>query len=127
MKTQALPAHPDKTSPASAAVRILMQSDTGGMIHSTLRPYQITKAVCHVSVNEFWFILSGEGEIWRKEGSYEEITTLTAGITVDIAKGTHFQYRNTGSETFKFICVTMPPWSGHQESSYVKGYWQPTK
>lgn len=127
MKTQSLPNKPDKMSPAGASVRILIQSDTGGMIHSTLEPHQITKAVCHKSVNEFWFVLSGQGEVWRKEGNQEAITELTAGVTIDIPIGTHFQYRNTGNEEFKFICVTMPPWPGHHESIYVAGYWNPTE
>ncbi len=104
-----------------------MESSTGGMIHSTLKPHQTTKAVCHSTVNEFWYILEGHGEIWRKEGSIEEITSLTSGVAIDIPVGTEFQYRNTGNEKFKFLCITMPPWPGIDESTYVEGYWKPSE
>ncbi len=127
MKTKLLPIHPDKSSPAGAAVRIMMQSSTGGMIHSTLKPHQTTKAVCHSRVNEFWYVLEGHGEIWRKEGELEEVTSLTPGVAIDIDVGTQFQYRNIGTEEFKFICITMPPWSGIYESTYVEGHWEPSE
>jgi len=26
----------------------------------------------------------------------------------------------------KFICISMPPWPGDSEATYVKGKWQPT-
>lgn len=70
--------------------------------------------------------LSGKGAIWRKLNGEESITPLTAGVSIDIPLGTHFQYRSD-AEDLVFICMTMPPWSGSDEASDVgHGAWLPT-
>ena len=121
-----LPEQPDKKSPAGADVRILMDGTTGGMIHSTVPPHQINKATVHATVSEFWYVLEGHGEIWRDDGTESGITVLVPGISIDIPVGTVFQYRNVSDAELKFICVTMPPWPGASEATFVKGIWQPT-
>lgn len=114
------------TSPAGAEVRLLMNNQYGGMAHCTLRAHTISKPVRHKTVSEFWYILSGEGQIWRKTNDSELITNLTSGISIDITLGTDFQYRSSDSDLV-FICVTMPPWSGADEAEYVShGAWQST-
>ena len=126
MKEKTLPDVPDVKSPAGAEVRLLMESDTGGMIHSTVPPGQINRAVVHATVNEFWYILEGHGEIWRRDHEQERVTALVPGVSIDIPVGTAFQYRNAGTDLFKFICVTMPKWPGAQESTYIEGIWKPS-
>jgi mannose-6-phosphate isomerase-like protein (cupin superfamily) len=126
MKEKTLPDLPDGKSPAGADIRLLMNSATGDMIHSTVPVGQTNRAVVHATVNEFWYILEGHGEIWRKEGRQERVTTLVPGVAIDIPVGTAFQYRNVGPEPLRFICVTMPRWRGDQESTYVEGTWQPS-
>lgn len=126
MKEKTLPDVPDGKSPAGADVRLLMDSDTGNMIHSTVPQGQTNRAVVHATINEFWFILEGHGEIWRKDHQQERVTTLVPGVSIDIPVGTSFQYRNVGTGPLKFICVTMPPWPGAQESTYVEGIWKPS-
>lgn len=126
MKDKALPDLADGKSPAGADIRLLMESDTGNMIHSTVPVGQINRAVVHTTVNEFWFILEGHGEIWRKDHEEERVTTLVPGVSLDIPVGTAFQYRNVGNDPLRFICVTMPKWPGEQESTYVDGKWTST-
>jgi mannose-6-phosphate isomerase-like protein (cupin superfamily) len=127
MKTTTLPDKPDKKSPAGADVRLIMDGTTGGMIHSTVPPYQINKPVVHSTVSEFWYVLEGHGEIWRDNGTENSVATLKPGTSIDIPKGTAFQYRNVSSDNLKFICVTMPPWPNESEAQYIdKGKWQPT-
>ncbi len=76
---------------------------------------------------KFGIFFTGSGEIWRKQGDNEFITSLDAGISIDIPLGTHFQYRSIQGSDMVFICVTMPPWSGADEASYVsKGAWTPS-
>ncbi|MCW8405311.1 cupin domain-containing protein [Legionella pneumophila] len=126
MKTQEIPKEYQHTSPAGAEVRLLMNNHLGGMAHCTLKAGTISKAVRHKTVSEFWHVLSGEGAIWRKLNDKEIITPLTAGISIDIPLGAHFQYRSDAADLV-FICVTMPPWSGSDEASYVEhGAWLPT-
>lgn len=126
MKTTTLPGHPDAKSPAGADIRYIMDGTTGSMIHSTVPPHQINRATVHATVSEFWYVLEGHGEIWRDDGKESSITVLVSGTSIDIPVGTAFQYRNVSEVELKFICVTMPPWPGDSEATFVKGAWQPT-
>lgn len=126
MKTTFLPEKSDRKSPAGADIRILMDGTMGGMIHSTVPPHQINKATVHATVSEFWYVLEGHGEIWRDDGKENNVTVLVSGTSIDIPVGTAFQYRNVSDEELKFICITMSPWPGESEATYVKGIWQPT-
>lgn len=126
MKSILIPKDYQHTSPAGAEVRLLMNNPHGGMAHCTLKNKKISKVVKHKTVSEFWHVLSGKGAIWRKNGGTESITQLEAGVTIDIPLGTEFQYRSNENDLV-FICVTMPPWPGHDEVSYVeKGAWEPS-
>lgn len=126
MKTVTLPEKPDAKSPAGAEIRYLVWGDTGNMIHSIVPPFQINRATVHASVNEFWYILTGHGEIWRDDGKNSEITALLPGTAIEITHGTAFQYRNVSDKNLTFICISMPPWPGDSEATYVKGIWEPT-
>jgi len=124
MRETTLSLSPDAVSPAGADIRFIMDGTTGNMIHSTVPPGQTNHATVHATVSEFWYILEGEGEIWRKDTELEKITPLMAGTSIDIPVGTHFQYRNIGDTNLKFICIAMPPWPGNSEASIVQGPWQ---
>jgi mannose-6-phosphate isomerase-like protein (cupin superfamily) len=126
MKTVMLPTRPDAKSPAGADIRYLVDGETGNMIHSTVPPYQVNKATVHATVHEFWYVLEGHGEIWRDDGSESCVTNLVPGTSLDIPKGTTFQYRNVADSDLKFICIAMPPWPGESEATYVDGRWHPT-
>lgn len=126
MKTTKLPELTDAKSPAGADIRYLMDGDTGNMIHSTVPAGQINKATVHATVSEFWYVLEGQGEIWRDDGSESYVTELVPGTSIDIPVGTAFQYRNVSDVDLKFICVSMPRWPGDSEATFVKGIWQPT-
>jgi mannose-6-phosphate isomerase-like protein (cupin superfamily) len=102
-----------------------MSGDTGNMIHSTVPPGQVNRATVHATVSEFWHVLSGEGQIWRRNESGEETTVLEAGVSIDIPVGTAFQYRCTGVDPLRFLCISMPPWPGHHEATIIAGPWQP--
>ena len=126
MQTRSLPAEPMGRSPAGAEIRYLMQGTTGDMIHSTVPPGQVNRATVHATVSEFWFILSGQGRIWRRDATGEEIVDLVTGVSIDIPVGTAFQYRCDGvDEPLRFICVTMPPWVGDSEATIIEGPWEP--
>ncbi|HEY71622.1 MAG TPA: cupin domain-containing protein [Anaerolineae bacterium] len=126
MKTTQLPEHPDAKSPAGAEIRFLVDGKTGNMIHSTVPPHQINRATVHASVDEFWYVLEGRGEIWRDNREASSVTALVPGTSIDIPQGTAFQYRNASDVDLKFICIAMPPWPGDSEASFVDGIWQPT-
>jgi mannose-6-phosphate isomerase-like protein (cupin superfamily) len=126
MQTRPLPEAPDARSPAGAEIRYLVESATGNMIHSTVPPGQVNRATVHATVNEFWHVLSGRGEIWRRDESGEEVTVLSPGVTIDIPVGTAFQYRCIGAEPLRFLCIAMPPWPGDAEATQIEGPWVAT-
>ena len=80
----------------------------------------------HRTVEEIWFVLSGHGEMWRRQGEREEIVTLEAGVCLTIPRGTHFQFRTLGDAPLAAVGVTMPPWPGEGEAVVVAGPWAPT-
>ncbi len=126
MKQTKLSSEADAKSPAGADIRFIMDGPTGNMIHSTVPPGQINRATIHATVGEFWHVLQGEGEIWRRDADEERITRLAPGVSIDIPVGTAFQYRNTGDQDLTFLCVSMPPWPGDHEASHIEGAWEPT-
>lgn len=126
MKETTLRDKSDAKSPAGANIRFIMDGPTGNMIHSTVPPHQVNRATIHQTVSEFWHVLDGQGEIWRRDDAEERVTELTEGVSIDIPVGTAFQYRNTGSSPLKFICISMPPWPGDHEASHLDGAWLPT-
>src|SRR6185503_70568 len=126
MQTRSFPSRPEGRSPAGAEIRYLMEGQTGGMIHAAVPPGQVNRATVHSTVSEFWHVLSGEGQIWRRDGTGEQVTELTEGVSIDIPVGTAFQYRCTGDVVpLKFICVTMPRWRGDWEATIIEGPWEP--
>jgi len=126
MKQTTLPLTADAKSPAGADIRFIMDGANGNMIHSTVPVGQINRATIHKTVSEFWYVLEGQGEIWRRNSEEERVTQLVTGVSIDIPVGTAFQYRNVGDEPLKFICITMPPWPGDYEASHIVGVWEPT-
>lgn len=126
MKTVLLPDKPEAKSPAGADIRFLVSGKTGNMIHSTVPPHQINRATIHATVDEFWYILEGHGEIWRDNGTESSITALVTGTSIHIPAGTAFQYRNISITDLKFICIAMPPWPGESEATFVEGFWAAT-
>ena len=126
MKTTTVDAAERGRSPLGAYVRSLMDGPHGNMIHSTVPPGMVGRACRFRTIDEFWFVLSGEGEIWRKgiDGS-EGVTRLVPGVCIDIPLGTTFQYRCTGNVPLVFTCTAMPPWSGDDEAEITDGAWIP--
>ncbi len=126
-KMMRLPAVPDVVAPDGSGVRLLLGLNGGGMAHFELASGQTSKAVTHRTVEEIWFILSGRGEMWRKQSGREEIVTLEPGICLTIPLQTHFQFRSLGDEPFTAIAITMPPWPGEGEATIVPGKWEPSE
>ena len=105
---------------------MLAQLSRGALAAFSLPPNAVSKAVAHRTVEEVWYIISGNGRMWRKLGEQEEIVSLVPGLSVTIPTGTHFQFRCDGNEPLTAIGATMPPWPGESEAYFVEGTWQPT-
>jgi aspartate racemase len=125
-QTKPLPTHPDAVAPDGSDVRVLLQARGGGLAHFELAAGQTSAAVRHRSVEEVWYFLSGQGEMWRKSGDDEQVVPVSAGVCVTIPLGTSFQFRAGGGQALAAIGATMPPWPGPEEALIVSGPWQPT-
>jgi mannose-6-phosphate isomerase-like protein (cupin superfamily) len=122
-ETKRLPALPDLVAPDGSDVRVLLATSRGGMAHFELAAGRASDAICHRTVDEIWFVLSGSGEMWRSYDECEEVVGLEPGVCVTIPVGTHFQFRATAGASLKAVGVTMPPWPGRQEAIPVRGKW----
>ena len=125
-ETMRLPPRPDAVAPDGSDVRVLLQLAGGSMAHFELGPRQTSTAVTHQSVEEIWLVLSGRGEMWRRQGDREEVVSLEPGVCLTIPRNTHFQFRALGDGPLAAVGVTMPPWPGEGEASNVHGPWTPT-
>jgi aspartate racemase len=125
-QTKRLPAHPDAVAPDGSDVRVLLQARGGSLAHFELAAGQTSVAVVHRTVEEIWYFLRGQGEMWRKSGADEQIVPVSAGVCLTIPLGTSFQFRARGEESLAAIGATMPPWPGADEALTVSGPWEPT-
>lgn len=114
----------DVIAPDGSEIRLLPELGAGSMAHCRLPIGMVTQAVSHHRVEEIWYVLSGKGEIWRKQDSYEETTLLEAGVSITIPVGTIFQFRNIGDEPLDIILVTMPPWAGPNDAILEENHWE---
>jgi mannose-6-phosphate isomerase-like protein (cupin superfamily) len=119
----ALPAAPDTTAPDGSAVRVLLRLAGGSLAHFELAAGQVSRAVAHRRVDEIWYIVHGQGEMWRAQDSREETVPLAPGTCLSIPAGTRFQFRCAGPGPLAAVAVTMPPWPGDDEAYQVSGPW----
>ena len=125
--TLSLPARRTSVAPDGSDVRVLLSLSAGSMAHFELGAGKTSRAVSHRTVEEIWYVLSGRGEMWRKQDQREETVTLEPGICLTIPAGTHFQFRASLSEHVRVVAVTMPPWPGDGEAVAVPGPWMPSQ
>lgn len=67
-----LPRDPTEAAPDGSDVRTLLRLAGGSMVHFTLPAGTVSAAVVHRSVEEIWYVLSGRGQMWRRQGAVEE-------------------------------------------------------
>jgi mannose-6-phosphate isomerase-like protein (cupin superfamily) len=123
--TKELPQTPDVVAPDGSNVRILLSLAGGSMAHFELAPGLVSIAVAHKTVEEIWYFLSGQGEIWRREGDFVQVVAVEPGVSISIPQGTAFQFRSYGPGPLTAVAITMPPWPGEDEAYEVEGYWEP--
>jgi mannose-6-phosphate isomerase-like protein (cupin superfamily) len=90
---------------------------------AVFKPGQVSRAVRHRGVEESWYVLDGEAEVWRQpaRGGPAEITRLSRGEALNIPPGFGFQVRALGTVPLRMLCSTAPPWPGPDEAIPVEG------
>ena len=124
--TQEIASAPQVTAPDGSAVRVLCATARGSMIAFSLEPGAVSQAVAHKTVEEIWYVVAGQGRLWRKLDEREEVIDLAPGLSLTIPVVTRFQFRNDGAAPLDIIAVTMPPWPGEGEAYPVAGLWEAT-
>ena len=114
----------DYLAPDQSEIRLLPSTDRGGCAHCILPAGKTSLAVRHKTVEEIWYILSGQGEMWQKSDDEERVVELKEGVGLTIPTGNHFQFRNMGDEALGILILTMPPWPGKDEAILVEAHWK---
>src|SRR5262245_44381958 len=109
-ETKELQAEYDYLAPDKSEIRLLPCLKGGGLAHCTLPPGHTSFPVCHKTVEEIWYFLEGQGQVWRSDGTNEQVTEVKPGTSITIPLGVRFQFKSTGTQPLKFIICTMPPW-----------------
>ena len=98
------------TAPDGSSVRPLcVLPGVASFAHFELAPGQVSQAVSHASVQEIWYVVAGDGQMWRDSGAAAEITDLVPGVCLTIPLGTSFQFR-AGQAGLRVVAATVPPW-----------------
>ena len=106
----------DLLAPDGSEIRLLHSLSGASVVHCTLPVGAVSIPVRHRTVEEVWFFLAGEGQVWRKQGEREQVLDARPGVSLTIPLGTQFQFRNTGGVPLEFLITTTPPWPGEDEA-----------
>jgi mannose-6-phosphate isomerase-like protein (cupin superfamily) len=120
VRSVAIPDTPDTIAPDGSLIGLLAAGDRGSMVHCTLPPGMVTRAVRHRIVEELWLVLAGTGVLALDD----ERLPLRRGVSVVIPPRTAFQFR-AGWRGLELVIVTMPPWPGADEAEPAPGPWLP--
>lgn len=115
--------HYDYLAPDTSEIYLLSNGKHGGLCQCILPLGATSAAVSHKTVEELWYFIEGEGEVWRQDLCDNKPEEVCAGTSVVIPPQTAFQFRNTGAVPLKFIIATLPPWPGAHESVSETGFW----
>lgn len=112
---------PSYAAPDGSLIYLLGDEESGGLAECVLPPASATVPIHHRTVEELWYVISGDGEISRREGTLPpELTKLAAGTCIDIGQRITFQFRNIGVELpLRMLLLTMPRWPGPDEAVAV--------
>jgi mannose-6-phosphate isomerase-like protein (cupin superfamily)/GNAT superfamily N-acetyltransferase len=124
--TATLAAAQTVTAPDGSMVHPLLRASRGSLARFALAPGQVSRAVAHRRVEELWYVLEGEGWMWRRQGESASVVALAPGTALSIPVGTAFQFRAAAHAPLVAIGLTMPPWPGDDEALAVEGCWPTT-
>jgi mannose-6-phosphate isomerase-like protein (cupin superfamily) len=121
----------DYLAPDGSEIRLLLKSEhseRGGLCHCTLPAGKTSIAAKHKTVEELWYFVSGQGEVWLKQGATETVHPVKSGVALSIPPGAGFQFRNLSeNDNLEFIITTMPHWPGPEEAILLdEGKWTPS-
>jgi mannose-6-phosphate isomerase-like protein (cupin superfamily) len=124
-----LPEKYDDIAADGSEIRLLLATEKASLVHCTLSPMRTSAATRNEKIDEIWYFIGGQGEIWfREERDKGDGTTkeVRPGTCLTIPADVRFQFRATGEDPLTFLCVTMPPWPGKHANVEVEPHWSPS-
>ena len=117
-------AQPDATAPDGSEIRLLADgrnaATRSSMVEVTLPAGQVSRPVYHRTVEEIWYILEGEGQVWRCPPDADSASVppqhVSPGNALVIPTGWRFQFVAAPEGPLRFLCHTTPPWPGEDEA-----------
>ena len=115
---------PDLTAPDGSEIRLLVDVRHGAtnssLVEVTLGSGEVTRPARHRTVEEVWYVLEGQGRVWRcpleTDPEAVEPVEVRAGDALAIPTGWRFQFQAGPAQTLRFLCYTTPPWPGPAET-----------
>jgi mannose-6-phosphate isomerase-like protein (cupin superfamily) len=121
--TKALAAEYDYISPSGASeIRLLPSFEQGELAHATALPDKPSNAATLTGIGELFYILSGNGELWRATGSLQHVVPLNPGRCVSLPPGIDYQYRAI-TAAMTFVVLTVPRWERELIREAGRRYW----
>jgi mannose-6-phosphate isomerase-like protein (cupin superfamily) len=71
-------------APDKSQIRPLLSVKGGGLAHCLLPPKRVSLAVRHKPVEEIWYFIQGQGQVWRKQGDRAEVVDVGPGTYLTI-------------------------------------------
>ena len=134
-------AQPDATAPDGSEIRLLADARhaarKSSMVEVALPAGQVSRPVYHRTVEEIWYILEGEGQVWRcpppepdqcRGAAPAPPQAVSPGDALVIPTGWRFQFAASAAAPLRFLCHTTPPWPGEDEAAPAErgGLGEPT-
>ncbi len=122
-------AQPDATAPDGSEIRLLADArhaaTRSSLVEVTLPAGQVSRPVYHRTVEEIWYVLEGEGQVWRcpppgpnanADAASVPSQAVSPGDALVIPVGWRFQFAAASGAPLRFLCHTTPPWPGEDEA-----------
>jgi mannose-6-phosphate isomerase-like protein (cupin superfamily) len=118
-----LPRDADRLAPSSnTEIRLLPSFPEGEIVHATAFAEKASQPAIIEGFGELFYILEGEGELWRATGELESVTQLTARRCVTIPPGIDYQFRAVRAP-MKFLVATAPRFDPKNWHPANRSYW----
>lgn len=122
--THVLSAEPDDVSPGGGAeIRHILRSPQGDLTHAVCPIGDVAPNHHLPEADEQFYVLAGEGEIWRTGEGRDAITGLRPGRWVAMPRGTQFQYRANFGKPLIFLVCVLPSWTPDLFHTLPTGRW----
>jgi mannose-6-phosphate isomerase-like protein (cupin superfamily) len=116
---------PDAIAPDGSEIYFLVgDARRASLVEVRLQSGSTSKPVRHRTVEEIWYVLAGEGRVWRRSSDPspegESTVDVRPGSVLTIPTGWAFQFQASTEADLRFLCYTSPPWPGDQEAEPVE-------